>query len=918
MPRISPEKYFQAVSAALIFTLLFASIGFAFVNIFSDRAAFAQGAPSNAVQNRSIQVSLEYAMHKEGLGGYSEKYFAGSAIMTPVTGGYDYAGKGTGTLSGVDVAEPFNPCNEPQRTDYAGSADLIVNARYAPGKFVPGPVTWQYYDNTTEISLEVESDNLSYHSTGVVTETGCTTASGTYGNGFFCYFYGVDFTVGGTYKVNQEGDPDATCKLQIGPAVSTLKISGKVTGNFGNKGTLGISNSRVVMAKLDDPPKNKLSISKPDFMQETATSDDSNAKYEFMFGRGSGELPTMLVVSLLWYEGNPEFAITSGKETDGRFIPVYQALCVDDDPGTKCEKWQETASGYEAEVDFEYGNVEKLAEGWSVVEPEDWVTGAGNANSSLIGSTVMMVDSAYMYYNSYRAMKYFETLGLPALQPVLIEVHPMDAKCSGAYYDAPAKLNSKFPNFGDLGTFLGKVEATGSGVYICDNESALESPDAPVNREWHELGHYLMFQLYSNPYVTPYGTPHNGYLNDGTNDSMIEGFAEFVAMLINEHYGEPRPYIYPVATGRYNLEQDYKVWGPWIHEEFAVAGILWDLHDAGIESNSGSVLNGTLIPVTVWSYPVKDEISLDGRSILAMLDKSEPKTLVELRKILYPNYDSKAVAILINHGDFADTVKRDWRYDVNKELSGETGTLVNPARLVRYSPAPELLGSNLVSDRDATFNVTINHLQSFRDYDYSYLFEMRSGQPTYFSVPPEYYPSKVTVTPLSVDGRALTGALEFDSDDYWQYINSNPPADGVFRQISVMTPADNGNATSLQYIQNVRDLLKRASEEYGAGNATGAEALATTAYLDNFEYVESDLEQRNATELKEQTEQLMRVELIALINDGADPQVVDDKIAEINAKLDEAIVVVPEFLPFMISLILMTFMSGIIYLRRKW
>jgi hypothetical protein len=132
-----------------------------------------------------------------------------------------------------------------------------------------------------------------------------------------------------------------------------------------------------------------------------------------------------------------------------------------------------------------------------------------------------------------------------------------------------------------------------------------------------------------------------------------------------------------------------------------------------------------------------------------------------------------------------------------------------------------------------------------------------------------------------------------------------------------VTAVDTGNATSLQYIQNVKNLLKTASEEYGAGNATGAEALATTAYLDNFEYVESELEQRNASELKEQIEQLMRVELIGLIKDSADPQAVDNKIVEINAKLDEAIVVVPEFPAIVTLMLVASIIAGMIYMNKR-
>jgi hypothetical protein len=42
--------------------------------------------------------------------------------------------------------------------------------------------------------------------------------------------------------------------------------------------------------------------------------------------------------------------------------------------------------------------------------------------------------------------------------------------------------------------------------------------------------------------------------------------------------------------------------------------------------------------------------------------------------------------------------------------------------------------------------------------------------------------------------------------------------------------------------------------EYSMGNSTGAEELATEAYLENFQYVESPLEKKDAGELKEQME----------------------------------------------------------------
>jgi hypothetical protein len=880
MKRIRSKNYlFASASFGLSFVLLFASV----ISV-PAKEAFAQQGAGNQQSSNTVQVSFEYVHNSQYYGDKQYARYTGTATLIPVDGGFE--GIGTGSYEGLDELPPFAPCTQPQRTMYSGTAGLTVNAQYSIDNSVTGgPDTSMYNSSTSVIELLVYGENIAAQGTGIWDgSSGCKTESWTANVGFDCHFYGIDFAVGGVYeKFDEDGDRDTKCKLTIGQIVEELRISGSATAIFGGLGQKGISNSKVVVAEWDDKYAKPLSTSKPDFFSATLTSDNDTAQYEFRFPKKEGGLPRIVVVSLLWYGGNPEFAVTNGKETAGKFIPVYQALCVDDSDISDCEHWRRSPTGYDAVVNFEYGSDEKLLQTRKIMEMEEWE--GGNA------TVQMMKDSAYIYYNSYLGAKYFETLGLAPPQPVMIKAHHIDANCSGAYYDSPAKLDSKFPYFGDLGNFLGKVEATGSAVYICDKASALESPDAPVNREWHELGHYLMFQLYPDPYTNPFGTPHQGYLNINTNDSIIEGFAEFVAMLIYEHYGEPRPYIYPVGTGRYNLEQDYKVWGPWIDEEFAVAGTLWDFHDKGIETNNGSVVNGTVIPVTVFNSPVKDELSLDGKTIIGMLDSSEPKTLSELWKIFYPNHQSKATSILVNHGAFADTDKRDWRYDGNRELPGESGSLINPARLVRHTPAPELPGSNLVSDRDVTINVTINHVEPFGDYDYSYLLHMRAGEPTYFAVPPEYYPSSFTVTPISPGGNSV----EFDSGEYWDYIRSNPPQDGIFRQISVTALGDTGNVTSLQYIQNVKDLLGRVSQEYRAGNYTGAEALATTAYIDNFEQIEPELVAHNAIDLKEETEQMLRVELVSLIRDRSSPDQVDSKIDEINSRLDHAIAVVPEF-----------------------
>lgn len=100
--------------------------------------------------------------------------------------------------------------------------------------------------------------------------------------------------------------------------------------------------------------------------------------------------------------------------------------------------------------------------------------------------------------------------------------------------------------------------------------------------------------------------------------------------------------------------------------------------------------------------------------------------------------------------------------------------------------------------------------------------------------------------------------------------------------------------TLLQYVANIEDLLKRAGEEYAAGNKDESLRLATLAYIDNYEYVEWDLLQVNE-ELIEDVEWKIREELLGLIRDNAPTEQVQGKIDEILVKMDEIVAIIPEF-----------------------
>ena len=96
---------------------------------------------------------------------------------------------------------------------------------------------------------------------------------------------------------------------------------------------------------------------------------------------------------------------------------------------------------------------------------------------------------------------------------------------------------------------------------------------------------------------------------------------------------------------------------------------------------------------------------------------------------------------------------------------------------------------------------------------------------------------------------------------------------------------------SVMYTETARNLLNQVSTEYKKGNFSGAEELATRAYLDNFEYVEAPLEKKGAGDIMKQLEDMMRKDLRSMIKDEVPLEKLDSHINATNAKLAEAIII---------------------------
>lgn len=151
---------------------------------------------------------------------------------------------------------------------------------------------------------------------------------------------------------------------------------------------------------------------------------------------------------------------------------------------------------------------------------------------------------------------------------------------------------------------------------------------------WHEFGHYVMADTFSDLYPRDAsGTFHQGYKNPSTTDSWTEGFATFFALLVNVHQnGEKEPVI-DVNGWRINLGLAWQM--PWSQddgqslEEVAVTTLLWDLYDdqaneVKLEASNeylqkqGVGLEGLITderpPVAYW-----DRVSVDEKRLFSIL-----------------------------------------------------------------------------------------------------------------------------------------------------------------------------------------------------------------------------------------------------------------------------------------------------------
>jgi hypothetical protein len=221
-----------------------------------------------------------------------------------------------------------------------------------------------------------------------------------------------------------------------------------------------------------------------------------------------------------------------------------------------------------------------------------------------------------------------------------------------------------------------------------DNRIRLEPEDSRPNYYWyassvmmHELGHAVDWhsqiggrRAWATPRHSRKETYHLGRSNLSTTDSWHEGFANWFSSIVmrrysvplwDYHWGTPRAhglYSFPKGVTR-NLNDQFKTYGNLGRdEEWAVAGVLWDVrdHPAFYEPQQDS--DGTSDEVTVPMWRLWPTLNKPGTR--------DFKDVYDALKGLAPHYSgwqAKLDTIFREHGVFVDA-DGDEKYDAGETI----------------------------------------------------------------------------------------------------------------------------------------------------------------------------------------------------------------------------------------------------------
>lgn len=118
-------------------------------------------------------------------------------------------------------------------------------------------------------------------------------------------------------------------------------------------------------------------------------------------------------------------------------------------------------------------------------------------------------------------------------------------------------------------------------------------------------------------------------------------------------------------------------------------------------------------------------------------------------------------------------------------------------------------------------------------------------------------------------------------------MGNNMMGSGMMMGPGMMGTSITKQSDVIDTINNIENILNQVSSNYKNGDKDTAFSLATNAYLENYEYIEGAIAQKDRP-LMEKIEVMMRVDLRSMINNGDTVDNVDAKINSIKSELGKA------------------------------
>lgn len=329
---------------------------------------------------------------------------------------------------------------------------------------------------------------------------------------------------------------------------------------------------------------------------------------------------------------------------------------------------------------------------------------------------------------------------------------------------------------------------------------------------WHEEFHALSAELIPALFAggSDYGCNHGGATNPSTCDSLVEGWAEFWPTLMS---GQSQWYFTTGAS--FNLDKDYKssdaggnsnnpncANGIFQYEEFAVAGLLWDLQDGK----------------TNFILFEKDRIEMDYRQLFSLMTAPEAPTIRTVRDLYFLlknriedknpnnnlyNKDNTRIStadldqLWLNHGFLNNDPKRDGPYQPAEEPGwSANGQPASPAMMPDAYLILKTLPDGSTPDN---IQIDIQIRDSIELYNVAYTQKVSAWPSKIYLIPPPADQVAVIDMTVTQNGKVLA-TYSLDNQKYWQWIRTSPKEED--RMITLKTGTKDSAMTGLKILSN--------------------------------------------------------------------------------------------------------------------